>query len=113
MPEEPRGARGSATGQPLMMESSGREGELTPDLGGRKERRRKQPENMAVGEYTEGLPFCVQNSYLERMKMLNNYIGHRFENPNLMARRNLETKQQCNIRGLHLEAPWWLHQLSI
>lgn len=40
---------------------------------------------MAVGEYIEGLPFCVQSSYLEGMKM-SDYVGHRQEKLNISGR---------------------------
>ena len=54
---------------------------------------------MAVGEYTEGLPFCVQSSYLGAMKM-SDYVGHRQETPKLIARRNLEVERQCCKKDL-------------
>ena len=53
-----------------------------------------------MSEYAEGLPLFVQGSHLERMDVrLNNYVGHRLENPNLIARRNLETERQCDVEG--------------
>lgn len=61
----------------------------------RRERRRKQPQNVAVGEYTESLPFYVPEFiFRKNERRLNNCIGNRFENPNLIARRNLGMKQQ-------------------
>lgn len=47
---------------------------------------------------------------------LNNYVGHRLENSNLIARRNPEAEKQCDVeRGLDLKLgkPRYERQLAL
>lgn len=59
----------------------------------------------------------VSRVHLERMKMrLKTYVGHRLQNPLLIARRYLEVERQCDVEGgldLKFGKPWSESQLPL